>query len=162
MSRRRATGPAEGSTLVEVLVAVTILFIGGASIMSGLFAAAKASDTNRKEVTVDAVVRNYAEVIKQQVQLGAYSSECLKIPTDPPNTTDPPFVYTIPPSTWQPRAGYKVGVESIQYFHSGTKPGTPGTFSSACPDDGSQLLTLFAKQLDGGHPVSLDVIVRKP
>lgn len=64
-----------GVSLVEVLVAVTILGVAVAGITSGLGTASLASDYHRKGVNADTVVRDYAEAIKQHVRRGRYM-EC--------------------------------------------------------------------------------------
>ena len=72
MRRSPGVDPQRGSTLAEVLVAIVILSIAGVAIVSGMASASLASDTHRKEVTADTVVRSYANVIKQRAQLGFY------------------------------------------------------------------------------------------
>lgn len=115
--RRRRADSEAGLTLAEVLVAVTILGIAVTGIVQGLGGAARASDTHRKGVNADTIVRGWAESIKQYARLGSYQ-ECVPGDTTPPaylpNPADPTKVnYTVP-------AGYTVGygAQGVQYESS--------------------------------------------
>lgn len=70
-ARRQADGEA-GMTLVEILVALTIMGLAIAGITAGLGTASTASATHRRTVNADTVVRDYAEAIKHWVRAGHY------------------------------------------------------------------------------------------
>jgi hypothetical protein len=139
-----------GDTLAGVLVALVILTTAGVAIMAGMAAASIASDTHRKGVNADTVVRSYAEVIKGRALLGDY------IPCNAP------AAYEVPPaSTWTAPPGYSAIFDVSkppQYWH------TSGGFSpSACTsDDGAQLISLIVMSLDGRDSESIQVIIRTP
>ncbi|MGN6252206.1 MAG: PulJ/GspJ family protein [Marmoricola sp.] len=57
-----------GETLVEVLVALSILGLAGVAIMAGLGLAVKSSDIHRKDTTSGAAAKAYAEAIEDFVQ----------------------------------------------------------------------------------------------
>ena len=61
-----------GETLVEMLVAITILGLAGVAILAGLQLSITTSDLNRKQTTGGAVARNYAEAIQRYVASGTY------------------------------------------------------------------------------------------
>ncbi|TQK70357.1 type II secretion system protein [Nocardioides sp. SLBN-35] len=65
MFGRRPWRADEGVTLIEVLVAITILGIAGVAIMAGLQTSILASDIHRKQTTGGAYVRSYAEALQQ-------------------------------------------------------------------------------------------------
>jgi prepilin-type N-terminal cleavage/methylation domain-containing protein len=72
---RRGVNAEAGMTLVEILVALTILGLAIAGITSGLGTASLASATHRRTVNADTILRDYAEAIKQSVRAGNYK-EC--------------------------------------------------------------------------------------
>jgi type II secretory pathway pseudopilin PulG len=68
MPGRRAGWRSEGGeTLVEVLVAVTILGVAGVAILAGLQLSVTTSDIHRKQTTGGAYARSYAEAIEAYV-----------------------------------------------------------------------------------------------
>jgi type II secretory pathway pseudopilin PulG len=158
MSRPRRRRSQRGSTLAEAVVAMAILVTAGVSIVSGLAGASFASDTHRKEVTADAVIRSYAEVIKERSQLGFY------VPCASAGA------YATPLGGWTPPSGYTATIDPagpIQYWHTAGGFTTNCSTAAACTgantcDNGAQLLSLVAMSLDGRDSESLQVIVRTP
>ena len=63
-SRDRSDG---GATLIEVLVALSILSVAGVAILAGLQLSVKTSDIHRKQSTGGAYVRSYAEAIEKHL-----------------------------------------------------------------------------------------------
>jgi prepilin-type N-terminal cleavage/methylation domain-containing protein len=149
MSGRSRTDLEDGVSLVEVLVALAIIGIAVTSIVGGLGTASIASDTHRKEVNTDTVVRSYAEVIKEQVHLNGYVP-CATVTS-----------YPIPRDVWEPPAGYVTSFDLIQFWHALPAPG--GFTDPPCAtDEGAQLISVSARSVDGRDTESLQVIVRTP
>src|SRR5690348_15563467 len=76
MSRVRAFLSADvrsdrGESLVEVLVALSILGVAAVAILAGLQLSVKTSDIHRKETTGGAYARSYAEAIERYVASAA-------------------------------------------------------------------------------------------
>ena len=152
MTGRRRGRSERGDTLAGVLVALVILSTAGVAIMSGMGAASVSSDTHRKEVNADTVVRSYAEAIKGRAQIGDYI----------PCHADTAYA-VLPASTWSPPPGYTAAfdpdpLKAPQYWHTAS-----GFAAGPCAtDDGAQLLSLVAKSVDGRDSEYLQVIVRTP
>lgn len=148
-----------GMTLVEILVALSILGIAVVSIVSSMASASKASDEHRKQATADTVVKSFAESIKQKVSVGAY----LLCPSVPSSYSSPasgaPAVssYFRPLPGWAAPTGYSAGVSAVKSWN-----GT--SFSTTCPgtDGGAQLLSLSAWSSDLRDVETLEIVVRKP
>ena len=138
-------------TLVEILVALSILGIAVVTIVNGLGTASIASDYHRKQVNADTVIRSYAEALKERIRVGGYKT-CPAVASD----------YAMPTSVWPSSwtTGYTVSITSIKYLQSSSG----STFSTTCPatDQGAQQLSLSASSSDGRDTETLDLIVRKP
>jgi hypothetical protein len=91
-------------SLVEVLVAVTILGLGVSAIVGGLGAAARGSDLHRKTVDADTVVRGWAESIKERARKGGYQ-DCSPGESASPDYSPAAVGYGVP-------SGYTVGYGS--------------------------------------------------
>ena len=143
-----------GMTLVEILVAVAILGIAVAGIVSGIGASSLTSDRHRKQATADTVVKSYAEAIKQQMDVGGYVSCTTAVPT--------PLASYAPANLngFSAPSGYSASATNIQYWNTSL-----GAFQLGCPagnDNGAQLLTLSAKSGDLRATEVVDIVVRKP
>src|SRR4051794_35211596 len=66
-AHRSDRGGERGESLVEVLVALTILGVAAVAIVAGLQLSVKTSDINRKQTTGGAYARSYAEAIERYV-----------------------------------------------------------------------------------------------
>jgi prepilin-type N-terminal cleavage/methylation domain-containing protein len=66
-----------GETLVELLVALTILGIAGVAIVAGLQMSVRSSDQGRRSATGGAYVRSFAEAIQTSIDNNAgYATTC--------------------------------------------------------------------------------------
>ena len=68
-ARRTARSRDAGDTLIEVLVAVTIIGIVASGIIGGLASTIATSGTHRSVATLDAIVRSFAEKARYDIQL---------------------------------------------------------------------------------------------
>jgi type II secretory pathway pseudopilin PulG len=139
-----------GDTLVELLVAVSILGIAVVALLGGIGTSIVVSDIHRKDATAQAVVRSYAESIESGVALhGAMSTyvDC--------GAAD---AYSAPPGFSVPH-GYTATVTIVRYW-------TGAVFAPAClsrgDDTGIQRLTLKVSTADTLAAETLDLVIRKP
>ncbi|MEQ6900030.1 type II secretion system protein [Nocardioides sp. YIM 152588] len=74
VGRLRASRRADdGVTLIETLVAVTILAVAGVAVLAGLQTSVKVSDINRKQAVGGTTVRSLAEAVQRYVADGGYA-----------------------------------------------------------------------------------------
>lgn len=134
----RAPDRDAGGTLVETLVAVTILGIAFTAIVGGMYTSAVASDANRKQATATANLTSYAEAVKGDAYVACASSY-------------PGSGYTVP-------TGYAKGTVSVAYWDAATS-----TFVATCATDpGLQRVSLSIQSTDGRGTVSVQFGKRKP
>lgn len=149
MSGSRGRGEL-GETLVEVLVAISILGLAGVAIMAGLGLAVKSSDIGRKQATGGSYVRSYAEKIELWVAQNGLA----------PCGAPAPYA-----------------ADTVGFAHSDTDPSTlpkgynatavvKGSWTAsgwgACTDIGVQKVALNVATSDGRASESLNVVLRKP
>lgn len=129
----------EGFTLIEVLVAVTLLGVSVVAIVSGLMTGIIASDIDAKQATGETLLRSYAEATKQHV-LTSYS----------------PCAATYAPA-FTPPAGYSFKPITVQYRNG-------AAWSSACPGGVNvvQRLTLEVSSADDRTQEVVHIVVRRP
>lgn len=136
----------EGFSLIEVLVAVTIMGVAVVAIISAIMTSVVASDVHRENATGETVLRSYAETTKEHA--AANYAPCA--------TTYTP--------TFTPVAGFTAS--PVQLAHrSGSVwvDGAPSACSSATPPtDVVQRLTLQVQSDDGHSTESTQIVVRKP
>lgn len=73
-------GSEAGASLIEVLVAVTIMGVIFVAVLGGLTTAILASDMHRKQATAETLLRSFAETVKG----GTYDADCdYSAPVDP-------------------------------------------------------------------------------
>ncbi|MCX6399894.1 MAG: type II secretion system protein [Propionibacteriales bacterium] len=72
MLQRRDLRSDAGATLVEMLVALSILSIAGVAILAGIEGGIRTADLGRKQSVGGANVRNYAEAVQDWVASGHY------------------------------------------------------------------------------------------
>jgi type II secretory pathway pseudopilin PulG len=157
-----------GETLVELLVAISILGTGVVALLGGIGTSILVSDVHRKEATVDTVVHSYAEAIESAVA-AAPSAYVDCAGSDAYST---PIGFSVP-------SGYDATVTNVQYW-TGTDFSAPGypctseaaqTLSSAgaravakatVSDTGIQKLTLVVSSTNTKAGATLALVIRKP
>lgn len=126
----------EGTTLVELLVAISILGIAFTAIVGGLFTSAVTSDAIRKQAAAAASLASYAEAVKADPYLACA-------------TTYPGTGFTLP-------AGFTKGAVAVAYWNA-----TSLTFDATCTTDpGLQRVTLSLTSTDGRAPTSIQLAKR--
>ncbi len=99
LARRRTASTSDaGVTLIETLVALSILAIAGVAIMAGLQLAVKSSDIHRKQSTGGSAVRTYAEAIEKYLDADGNYVPCAGAGAYAPAT-----VLRRPPRATRPR-----------------------------------------------------------
>ncbi len=140
--RRRSEA---GVTLIEVLVALSILSIAAVAILAGIEAGIKTSDIHRKQSTGGAYVRNYAEKVQQYVADGHYQP-CAAANAYSPGTVG----FTVP-------AGYQAGQDAATPLAgSGSAASCPGG------DVGVQRVRLTIGSSDDRATEELVIVLRDP
>ncbi|HEY4021015.1 MAG TPA: type II secretion system protein [Pseudonocardiaceae bacterium] len=135
-----------GETMLELLIAVTIMAIAVVAVVGGLGTSILISDVHRKQATAGDAVRNYAETMENLVTAGGYKP-C-------GSTSD----YTTLGASFTPPAGYQDSVVtgSMRYWASG------GGWQNSCSTDtGLQQLTLQVASSDGRASEQLVIVLRK-
>lgn len=134
-----------GETLLELLVAVTIMAIALVAIVGGLAASIMVSDIHRKQATAGAYARDFGEAIESIVAGGGYT---------PCATT---ASYGAPPGFSVPAGFAKAVVPGSLRYWTGT------TWGAACGTDrGLQQLTVQVASTDGRASERVVVVLRKP
>ena len=134
-----------GETLVELLVAIAILGVGGVAVLAGLQLSVKTSDVHRREATGGAYVRSFAEAIQTHVDSFGYKS-CASAAAGYESVTVP----ALPP-------GYTREVTAVQSWNGATWGG--------CTDTGIQRLDLVVTSSgDASRRATerLTVVLRRP
>ncbi|MFE7227111.1 type II secretion system protein J [Nocardioides sp. NPDC057577] len=137
-----------GETLVEVLVAVSILGIAGVAVVTGLQMSITSSDIHRKQTTGGAYARSYAESIQDYVA----SAADRYVPCAGANAYSPATVgFTVP-------SGYT----AEQAVAKRVPP--DGGVAGACSgnDTGVQQIEITLAASDGRAAERLTVLLRRP
>jgi type II secretory pathway pseudopilin PulG len=133
-----------GETLLELLIALSIMSIAVVAIVGGLLAGVAVSDIHRKQSTAGAAVRDYGENVEKYVAGTGYTS-CAA-----PSAYAPGAVgFTAP-------TGYTAAAVTVRYW-SGT-----AWVASPCTDVGLQQLTVQVASSDTRATERLVVVLRKP
>lgn len=146
---RRQSSPADaGATLIEVLMALSILSIAGVAIMTGLQLTVKTSDIHRKQSTGGSSVRSYAEAIEKYLDTDANYVRCAAAGT-----------YTPAAVGYTPPAGYTASQAAAEPLDGNGVVITAGS----CParDRGVQRLTLTVHSNDNRATERLTIVVRR-
>jgi len=133
-----------GETLIELLVALTILGIALVAIIGAVAASITMSDVHRKQATAGAGVRNYAEQVENYVAGTGYSA-CAAASAYAAGTVG----YAAP-------AGYTASPVSIRYWSGSAWSASCGT------DTGLQQLTVAVSSSDTRASEKLVLVLRKP
>ncbi len=141
-ARRSRAGSERGTTLIEALVAVTIMGVTFVVIVGGIGTAIIGTDIQTKQADGDAALRTEAERVASD---GVGYQPCATVTHY--NVVDP-----------------SVEVTRVSYWVPGT-PGTPDKFQDSCPsiDHGLQLIELTTVPTSSRQPPSsLRVVKRRP
>jgi prepilin-type N-terminal cleavage/methylation domain-containing protein len=145
-SGRLPGGDSAGETLIELLVAMSILGVAVVALVSGIGTSVLVSDVHRKEATAGAVVRTYGEAIQAAVDA----------PTSGYNVTCAGASAYMSPAGFAAPTGYTAKVTSVVYW-------TGTAFSSTCSADiGVQKLSLLVTSSDNRAKEALELIIRQP
>ncbi len=149
MTRRSShVRDARGETLIELLVAMSILGVAVVALVGGIGTSIVVTDAHRKQATAEAVIHTFAESIESSVAAipTAYAS-CPSLST-----------YTTPAGFAVP-AGFTAAVTAVTYWN-----GAPaGSFVTTCSSDvGIQKLTLSVASTDLRATETLNIVIRKP
>ena len=128
----------QGTTMVELLVAVAILGVAFVSILGGMATSITASDIHRKQADGLALVTRNAEAVKAA-----------------------PYVACAGPAAYEAAlsvaSGYSVSVTAVAFLDGA------GFVTTCTTDPGIQRVSLEAKATSGTEGVeTVDVIKRKP
>lgn len=134
-----------GETLLELLIALTIMSIAVVAIVGGLVAGVAVSDIHRKQSTAGAAVRDYAEIVEKYVAGAPYTS-CAAPSAYAPATVG----FTVP------SGGYTATAVALRYWS-----GTAWT-TSPCTDVGLRELTIQVASTDSRAAEQLVLVLRKP
>ncbi|GAA1833812.1 prepilin-type N-terminal cleavage/methylation domain-containing protein [Luedemannella flava] len=135
-----------GETLIELLVAITLMATAIAVIMGGIATSVRISDQHRKQATAGASVRDFAEAIENRLASSAtgYVESCSAMKATYEG------VYTAP-------AGYVRSIDMSEGWN-----GSTGTFG-ACVDSGTlRRITLSVRSTDNRAKEELQLVIRKP
>lgn len=137
-----------GESLVEILVALTILAIAGVAILAGLQLSVKTSDIHRKQTTGNAYSRDYAEAIQDYVA----SAASHYVPCAGANAYSPATVgFALP-----------AGNTASQSAAQAVLPG--GGVAATCGgnDTGVQQIAITVTSNDNRASETVTVLLRKP
>jgi type II secretory pathway pseudopilin PulG len=134
-----------GETLIELVVAVSIMGVALVAVMAGLGTSVLVSDIHRKQAIAGSVLRNYAEAINAAVTGGGYV-DCA-----------PSSAYASP-AGFAPPSGYRISVVagSMRYWNGNAWHPTCST------DTGLQQLTAQVASEDNRAIETLVLTLRKP
>ncbi|MFL6161824.1 MAG: prepilin-type N-terminal cleavage/methylation domain-containing protein [Jatrophihabitantaceae bacterium] len=133
-----------GETLIELLVALTILGIALVAVVGAFGASITMSDIHRKQATAGAGVRNYAEQVESYIAGTGYSA-CAA-----------PSAYAAATVGYAAPTGYTAAPVAIRYW-------TGSAWSAGCASDtGLQQLTIAVNSSDTRASEQLVVVLRKP
>ncbi|WP_030436756.1 type IV pilus modification PilV family protein [Actinoplanes subtropicus] len=148
---RAAAGRSDsGETLIELVVAITIMSTAVVAVLGSLVTGIQVSDIHRKQSTADVTLHNYAEAITQAVDTGGYPTGCAALSV-----------------SYTPPAGYSASIKTVRYW-------TGSAWSNSCTIDmGLRQLTLRVWSADVPNPDAtplgakgaveqLVIVVRKP
>ncbi len=150
-----------GETLVELLVAITILGMTVLAAIGGLTTSIMASDRHQKHAMAGVQVRAFAEAIQGYVVHNSGYLECAAVGH-----------YQI----YTPPSGFTAVVTGIAYWNPAgpftpaplptagpsPPPATAGSFSGSCQNGGVQRLSLMVTVNGSTVTERLDIYIRRP
>jgi type II secretory pathway pseudopilin PulG len=134
---RKPAGPDDGTTLIEVMMAVAVLGIAFATLVGGMFAFTYGAESNSRQASGAAYIREYAEAVA-----GATYQPCANRYA----TTG----FNLP-------AGWSASAMVVSYWNASTFVGVCPT-----PDLGLQRVHLTLSSIDGRDQESVDIVKRTP
>jgi Tfp pilus assembly protein PilV len=134
-----------GESLVEVLVAVTIMGFAVVAIVSGIGTTILMTDVHRKQATAGVLVRNYAEAVEKYVASGSYDSSAS------PNYLPATVGFSSPSANFTP------SVQSVQCWDDTNK-----AFVTCAAGSKVQRVLVKVNSSDQRASEALAVIVRQP
>lgn len=148
-----------GVTLIEMLVALSILSIAGVAILAGLQMTVRTSDITRKQANGGALVRNWAEAIEQHLETTGNYKACAGVGAYLPGYVNAAGVtvasrigdFTLPPR-YIPEASAATPLAG---------DGTPRAVSPSCKDQGIQRVRLTVRSKDQRASEHLTIVLRK-
>lgn len=146
----RASANDEGTTLLELLIAIAILGVAVVALVGGMFTAVLTTDVHRKLTKGETLSRDYAEAAKGYLGSSAHWARCPAAPVAPATVG------------FTPPAGYSAASLTVQYW---VPSPAPGSWTATCPsgtDDTVQLWTMEVDSVDGRSKQQLQIVVRKP
>ena len=153
--RRRSASPPRderGATLIELLVAVSVMATAVIALMGGLATTILVSDVHRKQAAAGSYVRAFAEAVQSKVAEPTTGYAACTAGTSPAGTYA--ATYTVPnPGTYQRE------VISVAFWDSAA---SSFVMCPAAGDTGVQRVSLRVWTLDGRASETLDVVIRKP
>jgi Tfp pilus assembly protein PilV len=143
LRRRSAADRERGESLIEVLLAVTVLGIAFVGILAGLATAINLSARHRGQANADVVLVSAAESVKNQAYV-----PCPNVSTSSYNPTQGVTL----PNGW---AASDLQVTEVKKWNG-------SSFVTSCPatDNSLQLITIRAATPDGKSSESIDVVKR--
>jgi len=159
LARRLAASRTDrGVTLVETLVALSILSVAGVAIMTGLQLSIRASDIHRSSANNGANVRNYAEAIERYIEDVEYLS-CAGVDAYSPAKVG----FALPEEDAGDYTITQAAAERIDnaQLAAGSAPWQPCP-SVGADDGGLQRLKLTLERRDGVGTETVYLVVRRP
>jgi type II secretory pathway pseudopilin PulG len=147
MKRRHRVEGERGESLLELIIAITILGVCVVAVASGIAVSIKVSAIHRDQATASAFLHNYAETLQGAYQdcatAGAYNTASL-----------------LPPPT---SGGFNSPQVVVTYWNGSTFSASGTTCSDATPKDpGLQQVTLTLSTTNLQVSESLVVVLRRP
>jgi type II secretory pathway pseudopilin PulG len=137
-----------GETLLELVIALTVMAIAVVAIVGGAITTITTSDLHRKQTTAGAAVRDYAETLETFVGGTGYAS-CATTSGYRPAAVG---------FTGYDSSNYTASVAGVQYWIGGSWTAS----CTAATDSGLQQLRLQVASTDTRAVEQLVVVVRKP
>jgi type II secretory pathway pseudopilin PulG len=132
-----------GETLLELIIAVSIMGVAFVAILGGIGTSILMSDIHRKQATAGAYVRDYAEAIQNTVAAGGY------VPCATTATYAAPAGFAVP-------SGFAASVLSVQQWSG-------AAWQASCTSDsGLQQLKLQVASADSRAAEQVVLVLRKP
>ena len=162
-ARRRRRGHERGESLIEILIAISIVGLGVVGILTAIGSTSRLSGVSREGSHADQVLVRYAEnlIAAPYATCSSGVAPYAAAATSAIPSTNLPDGITVGAAgtvAASPTA-FELSVESVAYWNGDL---TPATFSTTCPttDLGSQELTLLVHAGDGSFARTMTIVKR--